>query len=128
MADIETSPNIVPIVATAHFPEAGGMIEPRYHSKSAATVEQNEWLLDPEFDAMIEDALGTLDDEERMAKYVDLQNFVMEECLSIFIYDYRVVVALQDYVKVPPFEDPSQVYLVQGYNFLCRFWEVFPPE
>jgi len=128
MADLETSPHIAPMAVGGYVLDAGLMLHTKYHSSSVRTVSQNEWLLDPELDAMIEDALGTLDETERLAKYEEIQRYIMDLCPSLFIYDFQVVEAVQDYVKIPPFEDPSQVIGVQGYNVVLRTWEVYPPE
>ena len=128
MADVETSGHIYNILVAAHYPEAGGMLEARYHSAAAASWEQNEWLLDPVLDAMIEDALETVDTAERLAKYGELQEYIMDLCPSLFIYDYSVTVAMQDYVDWPAMEDPSEVSAVMGYNYVVRLWQVSPPE
>jgi len=76
--------------------------------------------------AEIEDALGTLDFTARMEKYAKLQREIADICPTMFIYDYRVVVCKQDYVDIPPLEDPSQVSMVQGYNTILRTWKVLP--
>ncbi len=65
---LETSPHIVTIYVTADLPEAGTMLFQRYHSSTANQWLQNEWLLDDEFDAKVEDALATVDQDERFAK------------------------------------------------------------
>jgi len=128
MAEIETSGHIYNILVAAHYPEAGGMLEARYHSAAAASWEQNEWLLDPVLDAMIEDAIATVDMDERLAKYGELQEHIMDLCPSLFIYDFACTVAVQDYVDWPAMKDPSKVSPVMGYNFVHRLWSVSPPE
>ena len=57
----ETSTHIVTIYVSADLPEAGLMLQQRYHSNTADTWQQNEWLLDTELDAAIEDALRDAD-------------------------------------------------------------------
>jgi len=86
-ADMEASPHIVTIYVSADFPEAGSLLKVRYHSDAAATWSQNEWLLDPELDGKIDDALTTVDQEERYAKYRDLQDEIVDLSPSIFLYD-----------------------------------------
>ena len=57
-------------------PARGGpMLKQRYHSSSAPTWSQNEWLLDKELDATIDDALATVDEEERFEKYEEIQDY-----------------------------------------------------
>ncbi len=101
-ADIETSPHIVTIYVSADFPEAGSLLKVRYHSDAAATWSQNEWLLDDELDQMIDDSLATVDQEERFAKYRELQNYIMDLCPSLFLYDQVQKHAYQSaYVDFP---------------------------
>ena len=97
----ETSPHIVTIYVAADLPEVGPILKQRYHSSAAATWSQNEWLLDEEIDAAIDDALATIDTEERFAKYGELQSQIAEMAPSMFIYDQVEKHAYQDYVDWP---------------------------
>jgi len=97
----DTSPHIVSIYVTSDSPEAGSMLKQRYHSSSADQWLQNEWLLDEEFDANIDDALVTVDQDERFKKYAELQNYLAELAPSIFVYDQVQKQAYQDYVDWP---------------------------
>ncbi len=128
MADPEVSGHIYNILVAAHYPEAGSLIESRYHSKNVKSWEQNEWLEDPELDAKIEDALATVDINARFAKYAQVQEDIMALCPSMFIYDYRATYCIQDYVKIPAVEDPSDAVLVMGYNYIHRLWQREIPE
>ena len=111
----ETSTHIVTIYVSADLPEAGLMLQQRYHSSTAATWQQNEWLLDPELDAAIEDALTTIDQEERFAKYIVIQDQLAELAPSIFIYDQVQKHAYQSYVDWRPAEESA----VMGYQIFA---------
>ena len=126
MADQDLSPNIETIFVAAHYAEAGSLIETRYHSKSAATWEQNEWLLNATLDAMIEDALSTVNVTERYAKYEDLMDYLLDLCPSLFLFDHLVKHAYQPYVIWPSVVGES--IPVMGYNIDGRTIEVVPPE
>lgn len=97
----ETSPHIVTIYVSSDLPEAGPILKQRYHSSTAATWSQNEWLLDKELDARIDDALTTVDQAERFAKYEALQAEIAELVPSLFLYDQVQKQAYQDYVDWP---------------------------
>ena len=112
-ASKELSPHIVTLYTGADLPEAGLLIEQRYHSKTAATFFQNEWLEDPELDAAIEDALATVDSEERFAKYAALQEQLAEDVVSFFLYDQLEKRAVADYVDW----DSSAGARIQGYHY-----------
>jgi peptide/nickel transport system substrate-binding protein len=108
----DTSPHIVTIYVSTDLPEAGLMLQQRYHSSTANTWQQNEWLLDEEFDAAIEDALATADEGERFAKYRDLQEQIAELAPSLFLYDQVEKHAVADYVDWKPEENSA----VMGYQ------------
>lgn len=112
----ETSPHLVSIYVTADLPEAGPMLKQRYHSSSAATWSQNEWLLSDELDAAIDGALTTIDQNERFEKYKVVQAELADQAPSIFVYDQIEKHAYQDYIDWPPAK--GDVIPVQGYNIL----------
>ena len=118
MASQEASPHIVTIYVSADFPEAGSLLKVRYHSDAAPTWSQNEWLLDNTLDQKIDDALATVDEEERYAKYMDLQDEIVELCPSLFLYDQVQKQAAQTaYVDWPP--DRGEVIPVMGYTMFA---------
>jgi len=126
MADQELSPHIVTIYVSADFPEAGSLLKVRYHSDAAATWSQNEWLLDDEMDQMIDDALATVDEEERYAKYRELQDYIVDLCPSLFLYDQVQKHAYQSaYVDWPAAR--GEVIPVMGYTMFAPTIQVTGP-
>ena len=115
----ESSPHVVTIYVSADLPEAGPMLKQRYHSSSAATWSQNEWLLDETLDAAIDDALSTIDPTERFAKYAELQSQLAELTPSLFIYDQVEKHAYQDYIDWPA---------VRGETSALMGYFLFAPE
>lgn len=124
MADIEASPNIATVFVAPHYPEAGSLLHSRYHSDSAATWEQNEWLQDAYFDEALEDAIATTDTAERFAKYGELQDYIVELCPSLFVFDHNAPQAYQTYVDWPAAK--GDVYVVMGYNMDARLMKILP--
>jgi peptide/nickel transport system substrate-binding protein len=113
----ETSPHLVSIYVTADLPEAGPMLKQRYHSSSAATWSQNEWLLDEELDAAIDDALTTIDQAERFEKYKAIQADLADRAPSVFVYDQVEKHAYQTYVDWPTAK--GEIIPAQGYNIFA---------
>jgi peptide/nickel transport system substrate-binding protein len=109
----ETSPHIQTTYVSADFPDAGSILKVRYHSDAAPTWSQNEWLLDPTLDQMIDDALATVDEQERYEKYAELQDYIVDLCPSIFLYDQVEKHAVQSYVDWPPAR--GEIIPVMGY-------------
>ncbi len=125
MASQEQSPHIVSIYVSADFPEAGSLLKVRYHSDAAATWSQNEWLLDPDLDAKIDDALATVNQDERYAKYRELQDYIVNLCPSLFLYDQVQKHAYQSaYVDWPAAK--GEVIPVMGYNMYAPVIQILP--
>jgi len=122
---METSPNIMTTFVGPHYPEAGSLLESKYKSESAATWEQNEWVLDPELDAMIDDAIKTVDRTERFAKYSKIQHYVVDLCPTLFLFDAVYKHAYQaTYIDWPTARGENPPIL--GYDTIARFIKVFP--
>ena len=118
----ETSPHIVTIYVSTDLPEAGLMLQQRYHSSTANTWQQNEWLLDEELDAAIEAALNTVDQEERFAQYAELQAQIADLAPSLYLYDQQQKHAVADYVEWNPEANSP----VMGYHIYAPFIDVAP--
>jgi len=120
----DTTPHIASIWVAPHYAEAGSVLEAKYHSSNTGSWEQTEWLMDPEIDEMIETAMRTVDIDERMAIYRDIQDKIVELSPSIFAYDNMERHAYQSkYVEWPQIKAPIPV---MGYNFDARFIRVDP--
>jgi len=123
----ETSPHILIVNDTPQYPEAGALLESRYKSETAPTWEQNEWLLDPVYDEMVEEALRTVDDQERFAKYAVLQEYIMDLCPSIYLVEMLTRHAYQsEYLEAPVFNGLGIPFM--GYDLDSRFINVFPEK
>ena len=122
-AAMDTSPHIVTIFDEAHYPEAAALLQSRYASASANTWEQNEWLLDKTYDAMLEEALTTMDRDARFQKYAKLQHYIVDQCPTLFMFDVMSRHAYRaDKVDWPAARGASLP--VQGYEMLGRFIKV----
>ncbi|MEM0444762.1 MAG: ABC transporter substrate-binding protein [Nitrososphaerota archaeon] len=121
----ETTPNAVSIFVIAHYAEAGSILMSRYHSESTGTWEQGEWLMNPEIDRMIEDALTTVDFNQRMQKYYQIQAKLAELTPSLYVYEHVVLRAYQaSYVDYPAAR--GEIMPIAEYELDFRWFEVFP--
>jgi peptide/nickel transport system substrate-binding protein len=132
VSKLETTPHGILISAYPPYYDAGSMLMARYHSISCGTYHQGEWLQDPEIDAMIEDAISTIDQKERFQKYNVIQEKIVELCPSIWINESAIRQAYRsDYVVFPAAEAVKQGKLynpVTGYNFYFRDFKVIPEK
>lgn len=111
----ETSPHIVTIYTSSDWPEVSFMLQQRYHSSTANTWQQNEWLLDEELDARIENSLLIMDRDERYAEYAALQQEIADQAYSLFLYDQRNKHAFKTFVDWHPEENSG----VMGYQIFA---------
>jgi peptide/nickel transport system substrate-binding protein len=128
MGRMETSPHIETIFVAPHYMEAGSLLESRFHSKSAPTWEQNEWLLDPELDAMMEDAIATVDTAERARKYMEVQKHLAKITPCLVLFDAISKFAYQSYYVDWPQARGIGVTGVMGYDIDPHSTQVFPEK
>lgn len=112
---LETSPSIATIYVSSDLPEAGLMLKQRYSSSTTGTWQQNEWLQDKTLDAAIDDALSTLDDTARFAKYAQIQKTLVDLAPSLWLYDQIEKHAYRTCVDWPATRNENS--LIQGYSF-----------
>jgi peptide/nickel transport system substrate-binding protein len=112
---LETSPSIATIYVSADLPEAGLMYQQRYSSSTAGTWQQNEWLQDHALDAKITDALATIDQTARFAKYSEIQKDLEDRAASLWIYDQIDKHAYRTCVDLPTVR--GETSHVMGYDF-----------
>jgi len=132
LAKQETTPNGSVIFVSAHYAEAGSLLESRYSSSSCGTWEQGEWLQNSEIDTLIKDTLATIDQQARFQKYYTVQEKIFDLCPTLWILEQAVKQAYRtDYVVFPAAEaikEGEQVNPVMGYNFYYRDFQVFPEK
>jgi peptide/nickel transport system substrate-binding protein len=114
---LETSPNIATIYVSSDLPEAGLMLKQRYHSSTTGTWQQVEWLQDTELDTQIDDALATLDDQERYQKYFTVQDELANRAVSVWIYDQVEKHAFRECVDWPA--SRNETSLIMGYQLFA---------
>jgi len=133
VASPETTPNVSIVIHDLLYDEAGAMLESRYHSKSTGTFQQAEWLQDPTIDALIEDALSTVNKEERFAKYQVIQEKIVDLAPTIWAFEQAERRAYQegDWLIWPTIERVKQglpVTRVMPYNFYFADFKVYPEK
>ncbi len=135
MADaqkMETTPNASLVFVAPHYNEAGSMLMSRYHSSSCGTWEQMEWLQDENIDRLIEDALATVDINERFEKYAKAQKAIFDLCPTIWLFDQAEKRAYQSaYIYWPTAERALKKEtgcLPMGYDQYVHDMKVYPEK
>lgn len=132
VATPDSTSHLYLIFVSPHYAEAGSMIQSKYHSSSCGTWEQTEWLEDAELDRMIEQAIATVNKEERFAQYYAIQDYIVDLCPSLFLIDQPENYAYQDYyidwVAAERAEQGERVNPVMGYNHYMLDVKVYPEK
>lgn len=127
-ASLETSPNVTTVSVSPGYNEAGSLLRSKYHSVTAKSWMQNEWLLDPELDRRIDDAIATIDNDERFKKYSELQDYIVDLCPTIFMFERCDLIPYQSYYMSCPIENEKTSYSTQEYNWCGRFIRIYPEK
>ena len=81
----ETTPAVNQIFFGPVYPSPDSIFYSQYHSDSAGTWASMEWLLDPEVDAMINEARGTADVDKQAEIYRSLQHKLVDMQPDVFL-------------------------------------------
>lgn len=102
-AEVDTTPNASFVVFAPTYLEGGGYLYSRYHSNSAGTWEQMEWLQDKNIDEAITTAMRTADEESRNEQYKAISKQIVELCPTLWVADLASPAAYRsDYVTKFP--------------------------
>lgn len=124
---VETTPNASVCFEAPEYAEAGAMLYQRYSSAMAGTWQETEWLQDPELDKAIEDALTTMDDDERMKKYAAIEKEAAENVWGIAVAEQSEKHAYKNNITIPAIERGAagqSTAMALGYNYLFRDYEM----
>ena len=120
----ETTPQISFVNFNSPYFEAGGMLRTRYHSASCGSWEQMEWLQDEKLDEMIEEALATVDDAERFAKYSEIQWYIYDLCPTIWGFNWLEKRAVQsgyvDWNSLNATQNGTDYFMPMGFAIWCH--------
>lgn len=87
-SSVDTTPSMSMWSPSDSYSEAGAVLNLRYHSSSAGTSNQFEWLQNDSIDQAIEEALGELDKEKRLGIYKQIQHDIVDLCPSIWCLEW----------------------------------------
>lgn len=101
------------IIGWSSGTEPDGSTSPLFHSESVGPTGNRSWYQNEELDALIEKGRTTLDDNERIAIYKEIQRIVMEDAVWIPLFVRENIIATNKNLKgmiVSPTEAHIYVY------------------
>ena len=122
-ANIETTPNLTPMVQITSTPDVDPLLYELYHSSSTGQWHNMEWLLDDEVDGLLAAARGEMDEAKREALYKQVNARPVDLQPDVFLFDSAGVFAKRDNVTLP-FEDAAKRTGVIWADFNFRLTEV----
>jgi len=118
----ELCPNGMVLISSIAYPEAGALLE-TFHSVYKAT--NFLWVENATVDALLEDMLATIDQEERFQKLYDLQDISIDQAFMIYILMIPEQHAyVTEYMDWPAAE--GQVIPLMGANHRWELIEIYP--
>jgi len=123
----ETTPNATVVLASPAYGDAGVFLEMRYHSRATGVWSQLEWLQDPEIDSLIDDALKTIDRDERFQKYAKIQEKLVDLCPTIWLCQQVMLNAYQA-AYVDWYTANGQACPLMHYNHYYHDFRVYPDK
>lgn len=125
-ATIETTPNAETLMLSPSTLDAGTTFMSFIRSKDYGTWEGVCWVNNPEIDAMIDDAIATIDRTERIKKYEEIQYKLAEIVPYIPITEYDGQHAYQASYMEWDGADPELAVPLMGYGYDMRGIRVYP--
>lgn len=127
-ANPETTPNCVTVVCPPYYSEAGTTLESQVRSKKIGTWENCSWINNETLDGMIDDAIATIDVDERTQKYLDIQDFMRDLCPLIPVCEQPERTAYQASYVDWKAAMPGELVPVMGYKYYMRNIYVYPDK
>lgn len=129
----DSTPNIITASQCPYYYDAGCTFDSHYTSANVGTTTNTFWIMDENFDKMINDALAIGDTEKRYTAYAKLEKHILDKCYGAYIADITERVAYQsEYVYWPAAErflksgELSQNCV--GYHYWFHDFEVYPEK
>lgn len=96
-ANSKTTPNSATVLTSAGYAEAGSQLVASYLSKEegSGTWESLDWYSNSEFDKIVNDAMTTIDFDERIEKYIKAQKMMLENYITAPVFEIAEVHAYQ---------------------------------
>lgn len=86
VAKEETTPALSLSFNAPDYPEAGAILVSRFHSSTCGTWSQTEWLQDETVDSLLDKAMVTMEADERMGIYEEVQKYLSDIVPSVPVY------------------------------------------
>ena len=124
----ESTANATTTGFAADYPEAGGVFDSALSSKKAGTWMNCCWINDDKLDGMIDEALSTIDTDERVAKYEAIQDYLADQCVMIPLAEETLRFAYQSAYVDYNAADPEYSIPVMGYvNYMPNI-KIYPDK
>ena len=125
-----TTPLSATVLTAPDYTEAGSQLVARFRSKPVGSWERCEWVSDPAIDAAIDEAIATTDLNARLQKYKDIQKTLMDDCVTVPLFDQTDLIAYQSGYMVWAAADQAKqgqpVVPVMGYLWYMRGIKIYP--
>lgn len=88
---VETTPDFFPHWVSPYYPDPNNWIGDMYYSANHGSWKASSWYKNPQVDALLGKALTVFDKEERRKLYEEASRLVVDEAVSIFVYNKNFI-------------------------------------
>lgn len=124
----DTTPNVTTTLFAGDYSEAGSVFVSALRSKEVGTWQNCCWINDSELDAMIDDSVKTIDNDERVAKYEAIQDYLADKCVMIPLAEVTEKFAYQSSYVQWNAAEKDQLIPVMGYVYYMKNIKMSPDK
>lgn len=124
----DTTPHVTTTVFTGDYSEAGSVLMSAIRSKEVGTWQNCSWINDDTLDAMIDESITIINDEERIKKYEEIQDYLSDKCVLLPLAELVEPVAYQSYFIDWEAGKPETQIPVMGYILYMRDIKIYPDK
>jgi peptide/nickel transport system substrate-binding protein len=116
-AKAETTPNLTIFLFPIVYPSPDSFMYFMYYPDNVGGIYSAHWYKSDKFGRLIDKARETLDFDERLKIYKELQKMIASEALALFAYEIPAQFTSQDYLIGPKESFPIVGPTVNMYNW-----------
>ena len=109
-----------------YYNDPGAVLNSLYSKASWGTTTNQSWIDDPVMEDMLSKAGAIVDDAEREAAYLELANYMNDNCFNICLADVAITVAYRadeiTWYSAEVYANGEMDANILGYNYWFHDW------
>ncbi|UCB46045.1 MAG: ABC transporter substrate-binding protein [Spirochaetota bacterium] len=115
----ETTPNLTMFMFPIVYPSPDSFMNFMYHPSNIGGIYSAHWYVNREYGMLIDKARETLDSDDRLGIYEQLQEKIASDALALYPYEIPMLFTTQDYMI-----GPKEVFPIVGPTESMYNWRI----